>query len=158
MSQVIAFIVSILICEGAGGLGGFFTSRSVSEWYPTLIKPSFTPPSWLFMPVWTALYFIMGVSAFLVWRIGWHKSEVKFALAVFIIQLVLNVAWSAVFFGMRSSIGGMIVIIFLWLAILLTIILFFRLSKISAILLIPYILWVTFASALNGAIYYLNRG
>ena len=156
MGQVIAVIVCILICESAGALGGFFTSRSVAEWYPTLIKPSFTPPSWLFMPVWTTLYFMMGVSAFLIWKIGWQNNGVKIALAVFIIQLALNIAWSAVFFGMRSPIGGMIVIVMLLLAILLTIILSFKLSKISALLLVPYILWVGFASALNAAIVYLN--
>jgi translocator protein len=156
MTNTITFIVCILICEGAGAIGGFFTSRSVAEWYPTLIKPSFTPPSWLFMPVWTLLYLLMGISAFLIWRIGWQSNVVKIALAVFIIQLALNVAWSAVFFGMKSTIGGMIVIFLLWLAILFTIILFFRLSKISAVLLIPYNLWVSFASVLNVALVYLN--
>lgn len=158
MGNVFAFIISILICEGAGGLGGFFTSRSVADWYPTLIKPSFTPPSRVFMPVWTSLYFMMGVSAFLIWKLGWQKNGVKTALLFFIIQLALNVAWSAVFFGLRSPLGGMIVIIILWLTILITIITFFKLSKPSAVLLIPYILWVTFASVLNGAIVYLNRG
>jgi translocator protein len=156
MANIIGLMVFIIICEGAGALGGFFTSRSVAEWYPALTKPSFTPPSWLFMPVWTLLYFLMAVSAFLIWRIGLQSNGVKFALAVFIFQLAFNVAWSAVFFGMKSTIGGMIVITLLWLAILFTIILFFRLSKISAALLIPYILWVSFASVLNAALVYLN--
>lgn len=148
---VIAFI---LICEMAGVIGSVFTSQSVTGWYLTLEKPDFNPPNWVFAPVWTTLYAMMGVSAYLVFMS--KKKEFKFALMVFGLQLVLNMLWSVAFFGMQSPLYGMIVIVALWLAIVWTILKFYEISKNAAYLMIPYILWVSFAAVLNYFIWVLN--
>lgn len=150
-------IISILVCQCAGIIGSFFTRRSIPEWYTLIKKPSFTPPDWIFAPVWGSLFTLMGIAAFLVWRKGLNISEVKAALIIFILQLILNSLWSIVFFGGRSIMGGLIVIVFLWLAILWTIIEFFAISKPAAALLVPYILWVSFAVILNVTLVILNQ-
>lgn len=156
--DIIKLVISIGVCLAAGFIGSIFTNASIPTWYTTLEKPSFNPPNWLFTPVWTILYILMGISASLVWRVGLSKPDVRMALIIFIIQLVLNAFWSVAFFGLRSPIVGLIVIIVLWVAILLTILSFARVSITAGILLIPYILWVSFASILNATIYVLNRG
>ena len=156
-ANIIKLIVSIVVCQLAGVIGGLFTSRSVSTWYPTLKKPSFNPPDWVFGPVWISLYFLMGVSAYLVWRKGLAQDGAKVALTVFLAQLVLNSAWSVAFFGLRSPLSGVVVIAFLWIAIVATMILFSRVSTPAVILLIPYVVWVSFAAVLNTSIYLLNR-
>jgi translocator protein len=128
----------------------------MSEWYSSLVKPALNPPSWVFSPVWTVLYIMMAVSAFLVLGKGWEKRNVKVALLLFAVQLVFNLLWSYIFFT-RHSIGGALVdIILLWLAIVATIVAFYKISHPAAWLLTPYLLWVTFASYLNYQIYALN--
>ena len=156
-AHIIKLVISIALCQLAGVIGGLFTSRSVTTWYPTLKKPSFNPPDWVFGPVWISLYFLMGVSAYLVWRKGLAEDGVRVALAVFLAQLVLNSAWSVAFFGLRSPLSGVVVIAFLWIAIVATMILFSRVSTAAVILLVPYVVWVSFAAVLNTSIYVLNR-
>jgi translocator protein len=155
--DIIRLAISIGVCLAAGFIGSIFTTASIPTWYATLEKPSFNPPNWLFGPVWTILFILMGISAFLVWRVGLSEPNVRIALIIFIIQLIINALWSVAFFGLRSPIAGLIVIIVLWIAILLTILSFAKLSITASILLIPYILWVSFASILNATIYVLNR-
>ncbi len=156
MRQALELIASIVICELVGVIGGLFTAPAIATWYNLLRKPSFNPPAWVFGPVWTALYLMMGVAAFLVWRKGWGNAQVKVALVVFGLQLLLNFLWSPVFFGMRSPLGGLLVIVPLWGAILATIVLFARVSVPVAVLMVPYLLWVSFATVLNYALYLLN--
>jgi translocator protein len=154
---MLKIVLSIAICLAVGFLGSFFTRSSLVTWYPRIKKPSFTPPSWVFAPAWTVLYVLMGVAAALVWDKGVHNPEVRFALFVFLIQLALNFLWSPIFFGKHSLIGGLIVITLLWLAILLTTVYFIGISKLAAILLLPYLVWVSFAVVLNAAIVDLNK-
>jgi len=150
-------VFSLLICQLAGFVGSLFTSPAIPGWYQTLEKPFFTPPSWLFAPAWITLYLLMGIALFLVLRKGLKKKGIKIALIFFFIQLFLNSLWSIIFFGLKSPFWAFMEIIILWLFILLTIIKFFKISKASGWLMIPYILWVTFASILNFSIFYLNR-
>jgi len=154
--NILKLLFSVFVCLSAGFLGSFFTRGSLDTWYVHINKPSFTPPSWVFAPVWTALYILMGIAAFLVWRKGLDNKNVQLALLAFLIQLVLNALWTPLFFGMRSPLYGLIEIILLWLAILVTTTLFFGISRLSAFLLLPYILWVSFAVVLNATIVYLN--
>jgi benzodiazapine receptor len=149
--------VSIIACLAAGAIGSVFTQQAIPTWYATLEKPAFNPPNWLFAPVWTLLYILMGIAAFLVWRKGWENRQVRIALIVFLIQLVLNALWSAAFFGLESPLYGLIVISVLWVAILVTVIKFYRISSVASILMWPYLLWVTFAAVLNSSIWLLNR-
>ena len=152
-------LVSVIICELAGIIGSIFTTSSVRTWYPTLIKPFFQPPNWLFAPVWTALFLLMGIALFLVWSFDKAQDKLiikKRALKIFFVQLLFNVLWSIMFFGLKSPLLGFIVIIVLWISILMTIIKFFKISKPAGWLLIPYILWVSFATILNLAILILN--
>ena len=149
----------ILACELAGILGSFFTMQSIPTWYATLIKPSFSPPNWLFAPAWTLLYALMGTAAYLVWekRQGAKNKMVGAALNMFCIQLVLNALWSVVFFGLRSPGFGLIEIFVLWFAILITILQFLKVSRWAAWLMTPYLLWVSFACGLNLGIFLLNK-
>jgi tryptophan-rich sensory protein len=150
-------VVSIVACLAAGAIGSVFTRSAIPTWYAALEKPFYTPPNWLFAPVWTLLYIMMGVAAFLVWRRGLGSRNVRIALIVFLVQLVLNALWSVVFFGLESPLFGLIVISVLWVAILATIIVFFRVSKVASVLMWPYLLWVSFAAVLNTTIWLLNR-
>jgi len=154
--DILKLVVSILVCQCAGFIGSIFTMPAIPTWYETLAKPSFTTPSWLFAPAWVTLYVLMGVAAFLIWRKGLDIRNVKSALIIFLVQLVLNALWSAIFFGAKSLIGGAVVIVLLWIAILFTILRFFKISAAAGGLLIPYILWVSFASVLNISILALN--
>jgi benzodiazapine receptor len=154
--NIVKLIVSIVACQCAGLIGSLATTPNIPTWYATLEKPVFTPPSWLFAPAWITLYLLMAVAAFLIWRKGLAHDGVKCALTLFLVQLVLNALWSVVFFGLQSPLYGMVVILALWIAILLTIIKFFRLSVAAGSLLLPYILWVSFASVLNISIWVLN--
>ena len=149
-------IASILICLMAGFIGSFFTSPAIPNWYQGIEKPSFNPPSWVFAPVWTSLYILMGIALYLIWVKGLEKKENKIAIGVFGIQLVLNSLWSILFFGLQNPFFAFIEIIILWTAILASILLFYRIDKRAAYLLIPYILWVSFASFLNYTIWTLN--
>lgn len=152
----VLLIITVAICLAAGVIGSFFTTPNIPTWYADLNKPWFTPPSWVFGPVWTILFILMGISLFLVLREGWERRDVQIGTAVFGIQLVLNILWSYLFFGLRSPLYGLIGIVALWIAILATIIWFFRISRPAAILLVPYIAWVSIATALNYSIYVLN--
>ncbi len=154
MLKLLACLAVVLV---AGGIGSLATTKAIPTWYKGLTKPSFNPPNWLFGPAWTLLYLLMAVAAWLVWKQGSGAAGVKPALAVFLVQLVLNTLWSVFFFGLRSPLAGLVDIAVLWLAILATIVLFFRVSVPAGILLLPYIAWVTFAAALNAAVLRLNR-
>ena len=154
--EILKLAVSILICQLAGFIGSIFTRSSIPNWYASLAKPSFNPPNWLFAPVWTTLYTLMGIAAFLVWRRGIDNRPIRIALVIFIIHLIFNTLWSVAFFGFRSPLAGLIVISILWIAILLTILNLFRVSIAAGLLLIPYILWVSFAAVLNTFLLILN--
>jgi tryptophan-rich sensory protein len=147
---------SIAICEVVGIAGSVFTASSVAIWYNTLNKPLFSPPNWIFGPVWAVLYLLMGVSLYLVWSKGFGSKKGKAALNFFIAQLFLNFLWSILFFGFHSPILALVDIAALWIMILLTIVKFLPISKTAAYLLIPYLLWVSFASLLNLSILMLN--
>jgi len=153
---IIKLIISIAICQLAGFFGSLFTRPNIPTWYASLNKPNFTPPNWVFSPVWITLFVLMGISAFLVWNKGLDYKGVKKALTIFLVQLILNTLWSLAFFGLKSPLFGFLVIVILWVAILFTIINFFKVMKIAGFLLIPYILWVSFAAALNFSIWRLN--
>ncbi len=153
---IVKFVCSILVCQLAGILGSFFTFTAISQWYAYLNKPFFSPPNWIFGPVWTTLYFLMGVSVFLIWNKGLKNSSHHFAVRLFGFQLVLNFFWSVIFFGLRSPLLAFIEILVLWYLIFLTIKAFYPISKTASYLLIPYLAWVSFASILNLAIVILN--
>lgn len=148
-------VLSLLLCFSVSFFAGLITTPSIDTWYVTLQKPSFNPPNWVFGPVWTVLYFLMSVSLFLIWSKK-TKNKDKKPLQFFLLQLGLNLLWSIVFFGLHSPIGAFITIVLLWAAIFYTIILFYKVSKNAAYLLIPYLLWVSFATLLNLAIVILN--
>jgi benzodiazapine receptor len=154
--DIVRLIVSIVVCQLAGGLGAIFTTPSIPTWYASLNKPPFNPPNWVFFPVWTTLYTLMGIAAFLVWRKGLDQRRVRVALGLFGIQLILNLAWTVIFFGLFSLFGAVIAIVFLWIAILVNIVTFWRISKPAGALLIPYIMWVSFAGILNVSVWMLN--
>ncbi|KKS31673.1 MAG: TspO and MBR like protein [Candidatus Amesbacteria bacterium GW2011_GWA2_42_12] len=155
LDKLFKLIVAVSVSEIVGIIGSVFTTSSIQTWYAALAKPALNPPAWVFGPVWTILYFLMGVAAFLVWEKGLNKKDVKIALIIFDVQLALNIFWSIIFFGLRSSGWAFVEIIFLWLAILATIILFARISRPAAWLLLPYIVWVSFAGYLNYSIWQL---
>ena len=156
--DIVKLLVSVIICQLAGVIGSLATTPAIPVWYASLRKPAFTPPSWLFAPVWIILFFLMGCALFLVWRQGVRIAGVKPALMIFAVQLILNVLWSFAFFGLRSPLTGLVVMCVLWMMIVATIIAFFRVSTIAAVLLVPYILWVSYAAVLNAAIFAINRG
>ena len=152
-NNLLKLVFFIVISQLAGIVGSVFTISSIPTWYSTLQKPSFSPPNWVFGPAWIILYLLMGISAFLVWS---KDKRTKTALRIFICQLVLNALWSIIFFGFHNPFWAFIEIIALWLAILATILSFYRISRSAAYLLLPYILWVSFASVLNLSIVILN--
>ncbi len=154
--DIFRLIGAIAVSELVGIIGSLFTAPSVEGWYAALAKPSLNPPAWVFGPAWTALFALMGAAAFLIWKKGVGRRDVRIALGVFAGQLALNLAWSIVFFGWHSPGGALAEIAALWLAILATIIAFARISKPAAWLLAPYIAWVSFAAYLNYAIWSLN--
>lgn len=156
MKNWLKLIISIAVCQLAGIIGSFFTSSSVSTWYAELNKPSFNPPSWVFSPVWITLFLLMGIALYIVWDKGIKSRNSKIAVTLFGSQLGLNTLWSILFFGLRFPLASFIEILFLWIAILLTIIYFYKLSKPAAYLMIPYILWVSFAAILNFSFVILN--
>ncbi|MEM3369827.1 MAG: TspO/MBR family protein [Candidatus Micrarchaeia archaeon] len=149
------FIIALLVPFIAGGIGSFFTYPEIESWYSHLVKPTFNPPNWVFGPVWTLLYILIGISFYTVWKEKSISNNLE-TYKYFFIQLVLNALWSFVFFGLKDLLLALLVIIFLLISILLNIISFYRESKISAYLLIPYLLWVCFASVLNYFVFILN--
>ena len=156
MKKFSKLVCSVSVCLLTGFLGSFVTMDSITTWYADLSRPSFTPPDWTFGVVWPILYVMMGVSAFLIWERGINKRQVKVALGLFVLQLVLNGIWTPIFFGLHMIALALVEIVLLWAAILLTIIAFWRISKPSTFLLFPYILWVSFAVVLNAAFWHLN--
>ena len=154
--NIARLVVSILACEAAGGIGSIFTISAIPTWYATLEKPPFTPPNSVFGPVWITLYLLMGIAVFLVWRRGLDERGILPAFVIFWIQLVFNVMWSVIFFGSKSLLGGVVVILILWLLILIAMIRFFKVSKVAGGLLIPYLIWVSIASYLNIGVWLLN--
>lgn len=154
--NALKLVISIVISELTGIVGSIFTAPSVANWYPQITKPALNPPVWVLGPVWTTLFALMGIAAFLVWEKGLNHKSVKIALTLFIGQLILNALWSIIFLGLRSPGGALIEIVFLWFAILATIIAFARISKPAVWLLLPYILWTSFAMYLNYALWTLN--
>lgn len=148
--------IAIFICQLAGILGGIFTFEAIPNWYASLNKPFFSPPNWVFGPVWTTLYFLMGVSVFLVWDKGFKDPHRRQALKLFGFQLVLNFFWSIIFFGLKSPELALIEIVVLWYLIFKTIKAFYPISNLASFLLIPYLAWVSFATILNLAIAVLN--
>ena len=149
-------IICLIIPFIAAGIGSFYTTPSIPIWYASLQKPSFSPPNWIFGPVWTFLYLLMGISLYFVWNNKTEKKYKKIGLILFFIQLFLNTLWSIIFFGLKFPQFAFIEIIFLWGSILFTIIYFNKILKLAGWLLIPYILWVSFASVLNYFIVIIN--
>ena len=149
-------VLSLVITEGAGGIGSVFTFGSIGNWYGSLNKSPITPPNWFFGPIWITLYFLMGLALYLAWNRRRVSSDSGLALSLFFIQLALNVIWSAVFFGLHQLLFGAVEIVFLWFFILATIIEFRDISKSASYLLFPYIAWVTLATMLNISILWLN--
>lgn len=156
MKNTIKLVIAIAISELAGIIGSIFTVSAIPTWYTTLIKPTLNPPSWVFGPVWTTLYALMGTSAFLVWKRGLNHKNVRIALFVFGLQLTLNASWSIVFFGLQSPAWAFANIIAMWFTIIWTMMLFYKISKPAMWLLMPYIIWVSFAVYLNYSIWMLN--
>ena len=156
MKKILQFALAVLLCQAAGIIGTFFTIEAIPNWYTALNKPSFNPPSWLFGPVWIGLYTLMGIALFIIWRQGREKRGVKEALIFFMTQLVLNAAWTPLFFGLKIPGVAFAEIVLLWIIIVLTLVRFYKLSKTAGLLLVPYILWVSFAAVLNYSIWTLN--
>lgn len=148
-------LVSIMLPLSIGGIAGLFTAQAIPEWYATLKQPSFNPPNWVFGPVWTTLYILMGISLFLVWRMEPGKLRNK-AILVFLLQLLLNFAWSFLFFYFKTIGFALIDILALWVMILVMLFSFYKIKPIAAYVNIPYLLWVTFATVLNAAYFILN--
>ena len=156
INQWVALAGLVAICLLAGGLGGWITTQSVAEWYPALNKPPWNPPSWIFAPVWTTLYLMMAVAAWLVWKKGQRFSGVSAALILFFLQLALNCLWSFLFFGARNPALALVDIVLLLITLALTAWAFFRHSKPAGALMLPYLAWVSFATVLNFTIWQLN--
>ncbi len=154
--NVIAFVVALALPQIAGGIGALFTYEAIPSWYATLMRPLFAPPNWIFGPVWTTLFILMGIAAFIVWKKGWEKPAVQVALSTFGFQLVLNTFWSILFFGLQSPGLALFEIVLLWCAIAANIVAFWRVSRLAGLLLLPYIAWVSFAAYLNYMIWMLN--
>jgi len=157
LNDIAKLAISILACFVAAGIGSLFTFKAIPNWYAGLKKPPYTPPNWAFGPVWTTLYILMGISVFLIWQSGLAANGALLAFILFWIQLANNAVWSIIFFGMKSKGGGVVTIIVLWLLVLATIIVSFRVSDWAGALLIPYIVWVSIASYLNIGVWLLNK-
>lgn len=157
IKNVLVLLCSIAVCLFAGVVGSIFTYPSIPTWYADLIKPALNPPNWIFGPVWTTLYILMGISLYLIIKKSKPDCAAVTAIVFFVLQLALNSLWSIVFFGNHMLSWAFANIIALWLTILVNIVLFYKLDKWAGILLIPYILWVSFASYLNYAVWMLNR-
>jgi tryptophan-rich sensory protein len=153
--QTLGLVVALAVTFAAAGVGAYFTGLSVDTWYQEIEKPSFNPPAWVFMPVWNVLFTLMAVAAWLVWRKE-GGAEARLALGLYVGQLVLNVAWSALFFGARMPGAAFVELVVLWLAIVATTVAFFRKSVPAGVLLVPYLAWVTFAGVLNFTLWRMN--
>ena len=154
-SQILKLLVSLALPLGLGSLAGLFTADAIPGWYETLNRPSFNPPNWVFGPVWTFLYLIMGFSFYLVWSQRPSKAR-KQAILAFLVQMTLNFGWSFIFFYYNLIGLALIEIVGLWISIAVMLLLFFKVKALAAYLNIPYLLWVTFATILNAGYYWLN--
>ena len=154
--ELLKLLASILLCQVTGFIGSLVAGPAIPTWYADLHKPSFAPPNWIYPLVWAAFYLLMGLALFLVWRRAGEK-RVRPAVIAFVVQLALHPVWSLAFFGLHSPLAGLVVIVLLCIAILITISLFLRISKAAALLLVPYVLWVSFAGVLNYSFVMLNR-
>lgn len=154
--EIPKLIAAVVIVFFSGAIGTIATLPQITTWYATLTKPSWTPPNDWFGPIWSTLYILIGIALFLVWRQGLERRDVKFAIGIFAVQLILNILWSLVFFGLHSILGGFILILILWIAILANMIAFYVISKPAGLLLIPYLIWVSIASYLNYNVLILN--
>jgi tryptophan-rich sensory protein len=158
MNKITRITIAVIVCLAVGYSSSTFTKEGVETWYSTILKPSFNPPNWVFMPVWTLLFILMGVAAGLVWdKIKEQNEEVKKALGFFLAQLILNAVWSYIFFGLKNPMLALIEIALLWLMIYETYLKFTKINKTAGYLLIPYLAWVAFAAVLNASIWWLNR-
>ena len=158
MNKISRIAIVVIICLAVGYLSGMVTRASITTWYPTLVKPSFNPPNWIFAPVWTSLYVMMGVAAGLIWnQITTQKSAVTKALQIFAIQLILNALWSYLFFGLHNLMLATIEVVLLWLMIFETYSQFAKINKTASYVMLPYLAWVSFASVLTASIWWLNR-
>lgn len=158
MNKITKILTVVVTCLAIGYFSSIVTRSSIETWYPTLVKPSFNPPNWVFAPVWSMLFIMMGVAAGLVWdRMDSDKGTVKKALVLFAIQLGLNALWSYLFFGLMNPMLALLEIVVLWLMIYETYIQFAKINKIAGYLFLPYLAWVSFATVLNGSIWWLNR-
>lgn len=155
--QIAKLIISVVVTLSAGLIGLPFSISAVENWYPYLNKPFFTPPSYLFEPVWSILYLLMGLSVYLIWEKGIQNKKSREALSFYAIQLILNASWSIVFFGLRNLLFALVVIVLMLYFIYKTIVSFSKISKVSSFLLYPYAVWVSFAALLNLSIWLLNR-
>ncbi|QQG40556.1 MAG: tryptophan-rich sensory protein [Candidatus Levyibacteriota bacterium] len=155
--SILKLIFSIAICQSAGLIGTVFTVSSIENWYNLLNQPSFRPPNWLFGPVWTTLYTLMGISLYWIWIKGTKKKEVREALKLFAVHLVFNASWSIVFFGMNNIPLSLVNIIVLWILIIMVMVKFYKIDKKASWILLPYLAWVSFATILNFSIFLLNR-
>ena len=153
--NIIKLILAIIICQLAGIVGSIFTSPNITTWYASIVKPAFNPPNWIFAPVWTTLFLLMGISLYLIIKEK-QTPKIRLAEGVFAIQLILNIIWSVLFFGLNNIGAAFAEIIILWIAIAATIYYFYKISKPAAYLLVPYIAWVSFATILNYSIFMLN--
>ena len=156
MKDLSKLIVCVVGCELVGLLGVPFTASAIPTWYAGLHKPFFAPPNWIFGPVWTLLYLLMGISLYLIWKQGLDKKKVKTAVLFFLAQLTLNFIWSPIFFGLRAPMLGLVTIVAMVAVIAMTMKKFYPLSRLAFYLLVPYLLWVSFATVLNAAIVVLN--
>jgi benzodiazapine receptor len=155
-SHLIKLVVSVALPLGIGAIAGLFTAQAIPEWYATLNRPSFNPPNWLFGPVWTTLYFLLGISFFLIWKLEPGKER-NLAILAFLLQLLLNFGWSFIFFYFKLIGFALVEIVLLWISIVTMLIMFYKIRPIAAFINIPYLLWVTFATILNGSYFLLNR-
>lgn len=156
LKEIPKLIASVFIVFISGAVGTLATLPQITTWYAALAKPSWTPPNDWFGPIWTTIYILIGIALFLVWRQGLERRDVRFTIGIFAVQLVLNILWSLVFFGLHSILGGFILICLLWIAILANMIAFYVISKPAGLLFIPYIIWVSIASYLNYSVLLLN--
>lgn len=158
MNKITKILTVVVTCLAIGYFSGIVTRSAIITWYPTLVKPSFNPPNWIFAPVWSMLYIMMGIAAGLVWdRMESNTEVVKKALVFFAVQLALNALWSYLFFGLMNPMLALLEIVILWLMIYETYVQFGKINKIAGYLFIPYLLWVSFAMVLNASIWWLNK-
>ncbi len=156
VNQIIKLLTSLLLPLAVGGIAGIFTTEAIPGWYASLYQPSFNPPNWIFGPVWTTLYAVMGISLFLIWKLEAGKQRSQ-AILIFMVQLLLNFGWSFFFFYFKMIGLALIEIVVLWIMIVVMLIRFYKLKPVAAYINIPYLLWVTFAAMLNAAYFLLNK-